>query len=217
MPRPLALALPVGLAVLLHLAWQLQPAALGVFAYGYDEGVYLQTAWAVQRGHDLYAETFTGQPSLLPTLLAALFQLTGPSVAAARALVAVASAATLVGVALLAGRGAGPAAALGALALLALSPGFLLNARTVAPEAPALALATLSVGLAAHADGRWRWWLAVGAAAALAVLTKLSALVVLPALALLLLAGRARAPRGAPALLPSSPRSARRSCWGRSS
>src|SRR5262245_34545729 len=136
MPRPLALACFFGLLLLLYLAWQLQPAHLDIFAYGYDEGVYLQTAWAVQRGHALYAETFSAQPPLLPTLLAGLFHLTGPSVEAARMLVAGLSAAALVGVALLAGRGGGWAAGVGAIALLALSPGFLLGARSVSPEIP---------------------------------------------------------------------------------
>jgi 4-amino-4-deoxy-L-arabinose transferase-like glycosyltransferase len=202
MPRSLAFARTFCPMTLLYLAWQLQPANLDVFAYGYDEGVYLQTAWAVQRGHALYAETFSAQPPLLPTLLAGLFQLTGPSVEAARALVAGLSAAALVGVALLAGRGGGWVAGVGAMALLALSPGFLLGARTVSPEVPALALATLAVGLAVHAERRWGWWLAIGGVAALAALTKLSALVVVPALALPLLVGWVRAPRGWAALRP---------------
>jgi hypothetical protein len=84
LPRLFVGALALAVPVLLYLAWQLQPAYLGAFAFSYDEGVYLQTAWSVQDGHDLYAETFSAQPPLLPSLLAGLFHLTGPSVGVAR-------------------------------------------------------------------------------------------------------------------------------------
>jgi hypothetical protein len=93
----------------------------------------------------------------------------------------------LAGVALLARRGGGWLAGLGAVALLAFSPDFAFNARTIAPEAPALALTCLTLGVAA-AVRPWRLrWLATGLLLALATLTKLSALICLPALLLLLL------------------------------
>ena len=186
--RPLVVAALYGAVLLPYLAWQLRPASLDVFAYTYDEGVYLQTAWALGRGYTLYDQIFSSQPPLLPYLLNGLFALTGPSVAVAREAIVLLSLLALAGVALLARRGGGWLAGLGAVALLAFSPDFAFNARTIAPEAPALALTCLTLGVAGASARQWRLrWLATGLLLALATLTKLSALICLPALLLLLL------------------------------
>jgi 4-amino-4-deoxy-L-arabinose transferase-like glycosyltransferase len=187
--RAPAIAALYGAVLLAYLAWQLWPASLGVFAYTYDEGLSLQTAWALQRGYRLYDEIFSSHPPLLPYVLGGLFALTGPSVAVAREAIVLLSLLALAGVALLAWRGGGWLAGLGAVALLAFSPGFAFNARTIATEAPALALTCLALGVAGAGarPGPLRW-LATGLLLALATLTKLSALVCLPALLILLLA-----------------------------
>lgn len=172
--------------ILLYLAWQLQPANLQVFAYLYDEGVYLETALALSQGYDLYTDIFSSQPPLFSLVLSGLFTLFGPSVAVSRIVVILFSLGALAGVALVARLSGGWLAGLCAAGILAFSPDFTLEARTVAPEIPALALGCLAVGLGASASQRQPLrWLAVGFCLALALLTKFSAIVFLPAVAVL--------------------------------
>jgi len=47
------------------------------FNFGYDEGVYLQTAYQHAKGQKLYQELFLSQPPLLVELLSLVIKITG--------------------------------------------------------------------------------------------------------------------------------------------
>lgn len=167
-----------------YLVWQ--AGHLGGFSYGYDEGVYAQSAWLLQSGHGLFSEIFSSQPPLFVSSLAAVFALTGPSMPIARLLVVLFSLLSLGGVGVVAWRGAGRAAGALAIALLAINPNFILYSRVSEADIPSVSLAATAIALATIYQWRGkRWWL-VGSAIlfSLALFAKL--LVAPAALALVL-------------------------------
>lgn len=145
--------------------------------YDYDEGVYTATADAVAHGGRLYRDVFLSQPPLFVLTLRAMFGLGGASLPVARSTVVVFSMVWLIAIlAILRARGS-PGGGLLAVCLVLGRATFLHAARTVEMEVPSEALACAAVGLAAwglRRPGRLRW-AGAGILAALAMMTKLTA------------------------------------------
>ncbi|WP_144119967.1 ArnT family glycosyltransferase [Catellatospora sichuanensis] len=160
----------------------------------YDDGVYWQTALAIADGARPYTEVFHAQPPLFPWLVAQPFALLGAvdGETTARLLM---TGFTM----LLAASAAGMAAVLrgpraGMLAALAVAAFPLVQRYSFqfGADLPAAALGGVALCLALRArsagrSARW-WWAGSGAALCLAALVKLIAVVVVPSLALALLA-----------------------------
>lgn len=145
-----------------YLGWQVRH--LGGFSYGYDEGVYAQSAWLVQAGHGLFSEVFSSQPPLFVASLAGVFALSGPSMPAARLLVILFSLLALGGVGLAAWKGNGLLAGIFAMALLAIDPNFILYSRVSESDVPSVSLAAAAMGLICVYQIRGRRLWLVGAA-----------------------------------------------------
>ena len=175
----------------------------------YDEGYYLLLARSLRAGHGF---ALNGLPhvalSPLVPVLVALLSATGlPDLWASRLLAALCGALLVVPVAALARRAGGERAATVAAVLTAASPALM----SFVPFFPGqswnlyfgseplfLLLAFGAVAAAMRVDeGRWRWWLATGALAAGAYLTRAEGIVLGPVL-FLLLAARVAAHRGGP-------------------
>jgi Dolichyl-phosphate-mannose-protein mannosyltransferase len=149
--------------------------------YDYDEGVYAATADAVAHGGRLYRDVFLSQPPLFVLTLRAMFGLGGASLAVARSTVVVFSTVWLIAIlAILWARGS-PGGGLLAVCLVLGRATFLDAARTVEMEVPSEALACAAVGLAAWGVRRpgHLWWAGAGILAALAMMTKLTAVTAL--------------------------------------
>ena len=166
---------------------------VGFFAWDYDEGVYLAEAWWVARGEPLYTVVQTPLPPLLPWGVGGLFALLGaPSVTVARLLVVlcgVGGLAATAGIAHALAPRHRDVAALVAAAAVGLAPLWLTYSRLVLADVPALSLALGAVwsALRVWRDGRRRWLVLSGGLAAAAVLTKLSAVFLVPLLATVVL------------------------------
>jgi 4-amino-4-deoxy-L-arabinose transferase-like glycosyltransferase len=154
----------------------------------YDEGVYLASADALDRGERLGEDVFASQPPGFYVLLRLATALPGSSLEATRALFLVLA---LVGVAAAWWLGrtlAGPLAGFGAGAMLLAAPSFAGESSRIAADMPSIALALLSLALLAEALDRDSEL--AGAAAGLtlsaAVSVKLFAVVaVVPAVAII--------------------------------
>ncbi len=163
----------------------------------YDEGVYITSAWALNRGYSIFSQVFSSQPPLFLGLLALALRLGGEAAVAGNGYATACGVATLVGVAWLCWEIGGWWPALLGSAVLALSPGFLLAAHAIEAEAPMLAFGSLAVAAAARYanSGARRWLVAAGLLVAAATLSKLLAVaLVLPLLVALALAARTWAP-----------------------
>lgn len=160
----------------------------------YDDGVYWQTALAISSGHEPYAEVFFSQPPLYAWLLALPFRL-GASEDVAR-LLTLGWAGLLIWAAGMLGRAvAGRYAGLAAALAVALLPPVQRYCFQFGADLPAAALAAAALVAAGHArvgPARRRWWLIAGALLGTAVLTKLLAVAIVPALVVVAL-GRRRA------------------------
>jgi hypothetical protein len=170
-----------------HTAWQLDQVVRAPIParYDYDEGVYAATADAAAGGDRLYRDVFLGQPPVLVVAMRGMFRLLGPSLVAARGTVVLSSAVYLLAIlTLLSTRGV-PGGGVLAVCLLLGRPTFLTMAHTVEMELPGEALACTAFALAVMGIRRpgWGWWAAAGGAAALAVMTKLTAVTCLIPLA----------------------------------
>jgi len=189
--RPAALCL----AGVLGLAVALRAPLLGGGQIDYDEGVYWQSLRALADGHRLFTEVYSSQPPAFLMMLLP-FQLLIGGIAAARFGVL---GLTVVGIAAggrLAWLLAGPWAGVLAAGILAADPLVFRESLTLQAEGPAVALALVSLAVAAEArarDGRTANLLAAGSGAALglAILTKLLGVAAAPAVALLLAAPQA--------------------------
>jgi 4-amino-4-deoxy-L-arabinose transferase-like glycosyltransferase len=188
----------VPIAYLLLLFWR--APHLDPRDWDYDEGINLMKALLVGRGYELFSEIWSDQPPLLTVALAAVFQATGPSVAAARVLVMLLSALLLwafylcVRSSLLDARGLPPATRPGAaggatiVALLAsgmlvVSEFFLRLSGAVMVGLPSTALGLLALMLLMVGRRTWPWLLAAAVLMALGLQTKLLAAILLPAAA----------------------------------
>lgn len=173
-----------------------------------DDGVYWQTAIAIGSGHQAYAEVFHAQPPLFAWLLSGPFH-------AERYLAALGmqlSSAEFFGrlgmigfATLLVAAAAGIASTLksplvGLLAglIAACLPLLQLFSYQFGADLPAAALTAVSVHFALRArisKGSWRYWIAAGAALALAALVKFIAVVAVPCIAVALLTPMLASPR----------------------
>lgn len=210
--RRTAVTAVVTALIVLHLLWQAWAVGAAPYPahYDYDEGVYAETAAAVSAGDRVYAAVFLSQPPLLIGVLGHLFDLFGRSLETARGVVAGFSAMWLAALAAAAARTGGRRAAVSTVAIAASAPAFAMAAHTVQMEAPSEALAAsafalaLAAGTLAHPkeapDGASKWlWAGAGAAAGLAVMTKLTAMTCLvPILAIALGPGTKTLERVAP-------------------
>jgi hypothetical protein len=184
----------LGVLAALVLALWLRLPDLDVPSSNYDEGVYLESLLLMRHGFRPFLDIVTTQGPLHLHLAYIPYALGGFTLSAARLGSVIASAIALVGVAWSAGVLAGPAAAIGAAVVLALSPTVLGVSRQTLPEAPALALISLAVATALMAwrTDRDRWRALSGLLLGLACLVK--PVVAPAALPVLLLALSRRSP-----------------------
>jgi 4-amino-4-deoxy-L-arabinose transferase-like glycosyltransferase len=160
----------------------------------YDEGVYLASLDAMRRGQALGSDIYISQPPVFYWLLrvvAAPFGSSIPGIRVAFALVAVVGVAAALA---LGWRLYGPAAGVGAGALLAIGPPYPTVAPTVSADVPAVVLGLVSlvlVTVALRPGARRPWAAAAGAVLALAALTKLLAIPFVAPFVALALAARA--------------------------
>ncbi len=177
--------------LLLFVLWS--ATHLDGFSWDYDEGIHVYTAWLVQQGHPLYAQTFSAYtPGFIAALVAA-FNLSGATVFVARLVTVVFAALGMLGVMLIAGelvaspspvqrgRGWGGGhilAELAAAALLALAPSFFQWSRAAMSDLPSASLTALAVALALiyARDQRLRWLFAAEGVLAAALWVKLIAI-----------------------------------------
>jgi len=132
------------------------------------------------------------RPPGWPLALWGLWRVTGPSVPAARVLLAALGAVAAVLAALLARRLWSRREGLAAGALVACCPLLVAVGASLESETlfGALVLGAVAAALAARGDGRLRWALLAGALAGLAALTRTNGLLAVPAVALLAAHGR---------------------------
>jgi len=176
-------------AVVWYLAWEV--AHRGVYGYlqsvypidPADEWRYTACSRLVGHGYQLFNQVFSAQPPLLFLSLAGGMRIAGDSITGARFAEVTFGLVTLISAAVLAWVLGGRWTAAVTAVLLAVSPGFLVYAHTVEAEGPMMALATLSLALAALTRTRGAYVAApAGLALAAAVLMKLFAVeAVLPA------------------------------------
>ena len=178
----------------------LEFSGLGHYDPFYDSGVYLESARMIARGYGAYRRVFSSQPPLWLPLVRFSFFLAGENFFAGQLLVAAASllsvAAVMAAVAQLQGRGCAVLAAM----LMALAPTQLYWSHAVIAEGPSAAFAGAAIALAArYYRGHRRVWVTLAAVAiTCSILTKLSGLYSLPAVAMLVAAGspaQAQSPR----------------------
>lgn len=189
--RKVTISQPAALAIgVVALALALRAPLLGSGQFDYDEGVYWQSLRALA-GHPLFASVYSSQPPAFLMLLAPPHRLLGGSLLAGRLVVLVLSAGGLVAVYRTLSEFDMPWGGLAAAAVLGADPLFFRQSVTLQAEGPAIGLALMAVAMAAAArtrTGRTQQLLAAGAGAlaATAILTKLMAVAVVPAVAILL-------------------------------
>jgi 4-amino-4-deoxy-L-arabinose transferase-like glycosyltransferase len=150
---------------------------------GHDEGYELAKAFLNQQGFHLYSTIWSDQPPLLTVSLATLFRISGPSIFAARTLIAAFSFLLLCALYDVVRRKSGPVAAGGAAVLLFSAPWYLPLTVSVMQEIPAFSFGVLSVwALVCWEAKQQRGWLLVsGVLMAFALLTKFTAGLLVPA------------------------------------
>ena len=160
----------------------------------YDEGNYLASLDALRHGQHLGSDVFLDQPPGWYLLLQGLALPFGQGFVAIRTgMLAIALLGLVVAWAAARGLG-GPAAGLGAAAVLAIASPYPTLAATVESDPPATVLALAAIALALYARQRPWLWAASGATLALALSVKLFAVAAgLPLLALLIRRRRAEA------------------------
>ncbi|MBX3745255.1 MAG: glycosyltransferase family 39 protein [Verrucomicrobiae bacterium] len=173
------------------------------FQFWPDEGYELMKALLVSRGHTLYSEIWNDQPPLHTVLLAALFQVTGPSVGVGRWLSLAFTALGLMALYRIVSVRSGRPAGLFAVALLISASGFLGLGVSVMLEVPAWSVALAAIWVASVPDppgpGRgWRRAMLAGVLFACALQIKLTAALVGPALALTVVLARNSPDRSGP-------------------
>ena len=114
---------------------------------GYDEGVYLASAGALEEGYTLFDPVFSAQPPGFPETLALAFALFGDNVLVGREVVVASAVVALGAVGWIGRRLAGRATAPAAVLCLALPLTFFHQAQSVQAEMPALALSLLAAAV----------------------------------------------------------------------
>lgn len=158
---------------------------LGVPSAAFDEAVYLASADALADGARLGTDVFSSQPPLFFLGLDHLGRLVDGDPTAVRACMAVIAAGGCAGAAALAHHTAGFRAALLAIVLVGLAPGFADGAAVVWADTPSVALGLGALGVASAVRGSAGAAIA-GALVAAAVLVKLLALPFVAALVVLI-------------------------------
>lgn len=147
-----------------------------------------------ERFNPFYPEVNWGGPNgyveaefpLLPSLAAAVYHVTGPDVRWGRAIVLIFSLAAVWATGALGARLAGPPAGRAAALLVAASPASVYYGRAFQPDTPMVALSLLALyGFARHLQDGGRVLILGSVALGLAILVKLPAILVLPALLVL--------------------------------
>ena len=149
------------LALELALLGLVLAAAGALFHHGlsapasFDEAVYLLATSAMRHGQALGSEIFTAQPPGFYTLIRAGQAVFGTTVSGGRDTVIAFALAGLVGAYLIGRSYSGPAAGLGAAALLAVAPPFPTFAANISADLPSFALGLLALAFLLFAlDGR---------------------------------------------------------------
>jgi 4-amino-4-deoxy-L-arabinose transferase-like glycosyltransferase len=165
-------------------------ANLGRYSDSYDNGVYLESARLLTRGHTMYHEVFDSQPPLWLAIVSLSFHFFGESERSGQLVTATSHVLLIIAVMLAAAQLRGWHAALLSGLVLTLSPVELTWSRVVIAEMPSTACAAMSIALAArYANSGRRDWLALSSIAlACGVFIKLFAFYVMPALGLLIVA-----------------------------
>ncbi|HEY8285248.1 MAG TPA: glycosyltransferase family 39 protein [Chloroflexota bacterium] len=143
----------------------------------YDEGVYLVSARALDTGQVIFQQVFSSQPPLFLALLALVLKVAGGSAGAGHVYTLGCALMALAGVAWICWEIGGRWAALLGVALLALSPGFVIAARAIEAEAPMLGFGSLAVAASVRYArlGTRRWMILSAVLLACATLSKLLA------------------------------------------
>jgi 4-amino-4-deoxy-L-arabinose transferase-like glycosyltransferase len=151
----------------------------GLFAPGFDEGVYWQTLRTMHAGFGLYDQIFYGQPPLFVLSVYPFYALFGQSIAAARAGIAALSLLGLLGAYMMGKALGGRVGALVAMILLVFTPMYLRQSQILQAEGASTAFLFLPVGAALL------WWkrpvgktavifaIVCGATLSIGILTKL--------------------------------------------
>lgn len=143
----------------------------------YDEGVYLVSARALDTGQSIFQQVFSSQPPLFLALLALALKLAGGAAGAGHVYTLACGLLALAGVGWVCWEIGGRWAAVLGVALLALSPGFVVAARAIEAEAPMLGFGSLAVaaGVRYARLGERRWLIAAALLLSAATLSKLLA------------------------------------------
>ncbi len=168
----------------LTLAALMRLAATGILTDNFDEGSYVETLRVWVHGASLYGAISLGQPPFFMLSLLPTFVLGGQTLGAARLSIVILSMLGIGAVWAIGRMLDGPRTALIASLLLAFDPQYFTQSWTVDAEVPALALTLVALALALgyrHVPRR-RWAALAGAALAAAILTKLAAILAVPAI-----------------------------------
>ena len=136
------------LALILVVAVYLRTTRLGgFFSYGYDEGVYTESARMIVRGYLPNVHVFSSQPPFFILLIAAFFKLFGMNIMTARLFIVVTSLIGIISVYLIAKSIEDSKAGLVGAFVLSISPYFLRQSRSVQSEIPSISFVLLGVWL----------------------------------------------------------------------
>ena len=191
---PYAVVAAFALVILLFLPFRFK------FEFDPDEGIQLIKAFLHARGYALQTEIFSDQPPVFTVVLSTLFGLFGPHVLVARLTVLAFSCLLLTAGALYLKIFHGQLQYLVALLFVITLPGYPELSVSAMIGLPSISLAMVSLltlGLW-HRSGKSGWLLLSALALALATLTKAFSLILMPILALAIVASVAKRRTGAP-------------------
>jgi len=154
------------------------------FEFDEDEGIELMKGRLLADGHSLYAEVWDDQPPVLSAAFAGIYRLAGASVTASRFLVLAISALLLLSWQAVSMRLGGRGLALATLGIVITQPFYLKLSLSAMAGLPAVALASaaLACQIRWHQDRSRLALAASGGLIALAILTKLFLVILLPVL-----------------------------------
>jgi 4-amino-4-deoxy-L-arabinose transferase-like glycosyltransferase len=180
------------LGSVLVLALMLRLWHLSAITDNYDEGVYWASLRALHAGNGLFVPVFSSQPPFFLLALLPLVSLLGSTLLAGRFGIVFFSLLGILAIYVLGRRLGGRWVGFGAALLLAVDHLSLVQAQSIQAEAPAIALMLMAVAAASFADrarlaASWQASLLSGSLTALAILTKLFAVVAVVPIVLLLL------------------------------
>jgi 4-amino-4-deoxy-L-arabinose transferase-like glycosyltransferase len=181
---PFAVVAAFALVILLFLPFRFK------FEFDTDEGIQLMKAFLYLKGHALQTEIFSDQPPFFTLVLSLLFRLFGPEVIVGRLATLAFACLLLTCAALYIKLFHGRTHYLVALLFLITLPGFPEMSVSAMIGLPSLSLAMASLLLLGlwHRRGRTGWLLLSALVLALSVLTKAFSLILVPVMALAILA-----------------------------